>query len=86
MTTDNNVVITHEFLHTLGASDKYEPQSNQPIFPVGYAEPQLSPVYPQQFAEIMGGRIPISPNRSIAPKALDMVLVGPQTAVEIGWR
>ena len=86
MTTDNNVVITHELLHTLGATDKYEPVSNQPIFPVGYAEPELSPLYPQEFAEIMGGRIPISPDRSIAPKALDMVLVGPQTAFEIGWR
>ena len=85
MTTDNNVVITHELLHTLGASDKYEPATNQPNYPVGYAEPERSPLYPQQFAEIMGGRIPVSPHSSNAPKALDMVLVGPQTALEIGW-
>jgi hypothetical protein len=86
MTSDNNIVITHELLHTLGASDKYDPVSNQPVYPVGYAEPELSPLYPQEFAEIMGGRIPVSQNSSVAPKALDTVLVGPQTADEIGWR
>ncbi len=86
MNTDNNIVITHEVLHTLGASDKYDLASNQPIFPVGYAEPQRSPLYPQEFAEIMGARIPISQSRSVAPQALDMVLVGPQTALEIGWQ
>ena len=85
MTSDNNFVIAHELLHTLGASDKYDPMSNQPIFPVGYAEPELSPLYPQRYAEIMGGRIPVSPKWSTVPKSLDLVLVGPQTALEIGW-
>jgi hypothetical protein len=86
MTTDNNIVITHELLHTLGASDKYEHESNQPIYPVGYAEPELSPLYPQEFAEIMAGRIPLSESTSAAAQGLDTVLVGPQTADEIGWR
>lgn len=86
MTTDNNIVITHELLHTLGASDKYDYASNQPIYPVGYAEPELWPLYPQEFAEIMGGRIPLSESTSAAAQGLDMVLVGPQTADEIGWR
>lgn len=86
MTGDNNIVITHELLHTLGASDKYDAANNQPVYPVGYAEPELSPLHPQEFAEIMGGRIPLSEYRSAAPKALDMVLIGPQTADEIGWR
>ena len=36
----NKVVITHEFLRTLGASDKYDFATNQPLHPDGYAEPE----------------------------------------------
>lgn len=86
MTVENNIIITHELLHTLGATDKYDPASNQPRYPSGYAQPDLSPLFPQEFAEIMGGRIPVSDNHSVAPQALDVVLVGPETAREIGWR
>ncbi len=86
MTAENNIIITHELLHTLGATDKYDLASNQPLYPVGYAQPDSSPLYPQAFAEIMGGRIPVSEHESLAPEALDAVLVGPQTAGEIGWR
>ena len=86
MTEENNVIITHELLHTLGATDKYDPASNQPVYPLGYAEPELSPLYPQRFAEIMGGRIPVSESASLAPTTLDSVLLGAQTAAEIGWR
>ena len=35
MSKQNNVIIAHEFLHTLGASDKYDLATNQPIFPIG---------------------------------------------------
>ena len=35
----NNVVIAHELLHTVGATDKYDPRTNQPSHPDGYAEP-----------------------------------------------
>jgi hypothetical protein len=86
MTAENDIIITHELLHTLGATDKYDFATNQPIYPVGYAEPAVTPLYPQQFAEIMGGRIPVSANRSAAPQTLDQVLVGPETAREIGWQ
>ena len=86
MTAENNVIIAHELLHTLGATDKYDLASNQPLYPSGYAEPDLSPLYPQEFAEIMGGRIPLSDNHSVAPAMLEAVLVGPDTAREIGWR
>ncbi len=85
MTAENNIIITHELLHTLGATDKYDPASNQPLYPAGYAQPDLSPLYPQEFAEIMGGRIPVADNDSIAPQTLESVLVGPETAREIGW-
>ena len=56
MTRTNNVVIAHEILHTLGASDKYDPDTLAPLYPIGYAEPDRTPRYPQSFTEIMAGR------------------------------
>jgi len=85
MTAENNIIITHELLHTLGATDKYDRSTNQPLYPAGYAEPDLSPLHPQEFAEIMAGRIPLADNDWVAPQTLDSVLVGPETAREIGW-
>jgi hypothetical protein len=82
----NDTVIAHELLHTLGATDKYDPSSNQPMFPEGYFEPERIPRYPQQSAEIMGGRIPLSASESEIPESLSQVAVGSRTAAEIGWR
>lgn len=85
LTGSNNVVLTHELLHTVGASDKYDPATTQPLLPLGYAEPQKQPLYPQRYAEIMGGRIPLTPTSSEIPRSLDEVMVGPATALEIRW-
>lgn len=85
MTGSNQVVITHELLHTLGATDKYDPQTNLPIHPDGYAEPDRAPLHPQSQAEIMGGRIPLSATKAKTPKKLSQTLIGPQTAREINW-
>ena len=85
MAETNNVVIAHEFLHLVGATDKYDLATDQPVFPQGYAEPERQPLYPQQFAEIMGGRIPLSASKAEMPRHLLGVLVGPQTAREIRW-
>jgi hypothetical protein len=82
--TQNNVVIAHELLHTLGASDKYD-GNGQPIYPQGFAEPYADPRYPQQRAEIMAGRIPISRDRAEMPRGLDETEIGYVTASEIGW-
>lgn len=82
----NNVVIAHELLHTLGASDKYDPATNQPLFPTGYAEPEAKPRFPQTLAELMGGRVPVSSTESNMPKSLDQVVIGAQTANEIRWQ
>ena len=84
-TATNNVVIAHELLHTLGATDKYQPATGQPRHPDGYAEPQREPLHPQAYAELMGGRIPLTPARAEIPESLDQVRVGPATAAEIGW-
>jgi hypothetical protein len=81
----NNVIIVHEMLHTLGATDKYDPATNQPLHPIGYAEPELDPAFPQRFAEVMGGRVPLSPAEARIPDSLDEVLIGAATALEIRW-
>jgi hypothetical protein len=85
MAGSNNVIIAHELLHTLGATDKYDPATNLPRFPDGYAEPDRTPSLPQEFAEIMGGRIPVSTTEAEIPRSLAQVLVGPPTAREIKW-
>ncbi len=84
-TAQNNIVIAHELLHTLGATDKYDPENNLPRHPEGFAEPDKMPLYPQQWAEIMGGRTPLSDTRAEMPASLDSVLVGSATAAEIAW-
>jgi len=83
MQEKNNVVIAHEMLHTLGATDKYADDSNLPLFPVGYAEPDSVHRYPQQYAEIMGGRIPLSETKAVMPDSLRQVRVGEPTALEL---
>jgi hypothetical protein len=86
MAGSNNVVIAHELLHTVGATDKYDLRTTQPRFPDGYAMPDASPRYPQRFAEIMAGRIPISESESRIPPSLNATLIGEATAREINWR
>lgn len=81
----NQIVITHELLHTLGATDKYDGY-NQPLFPDGYADPLQSPRYPQRRAEIMAGRRALSATAAEMPASLAQVTVGPLTAREIRWR
>ena len=85
MQEKNNVVIAHEMLHTLGATDKYAADSNLPLYPAGYAEPDSTNRYPQKYAEIMGGRIPLSVTEAVMPDNLRQVRVGAPTALEIRW-
>ena len=80
MQGSNDTVIAHELLHTLGATDKYDLRTNQPTHPDGYAEPEREPLYPQSFAELMGGRIPVSDTESKMPESLQQVIVGAKTA------
>ncbi len=85
MAAQNQVVIAHELLHTLGARDKYDLATNQPSYPEGYAEPNRRPRHPQELAEIMAGRVPLSDTEAEMPESLDQVVIGPETAAEIGW-
>ena len=81
----NNVVLAHELLHTLGASDKYDPRSGQPSVPQGLGDPQAQPLYPQLHGEIMAGRIALGPGEAVIPDRLDQMRIGELTASEIGW-
>ncbi|MDP1766525.1 MAG: hypothetical protein Q8K83_06445 [Methylotenera sp.] len=81
----NLVILAHELLHTLNASDKYDLNTSLPVYPDGFAEPDRTPRYPQDFAELMGGRVPISEIQAEIPKSLKQTLIGKKTAREIGW-
>jgi hypothetical protein len=85
MSGENNVVIAHELLHTVGATDKYGQADDAPHFPEGFGDPQQSPLYPQKNAELMAGRRMLSPNRWQQPSSLDEVVLGRATALEIRW-
>ena len=80
----NNVVIAHEMLHTVGATDKYGVYGN-PLYPQGFANILRQPVYPQRYAEIMAGRIPTSSYDSYMAESLRSVIVNEHTAREINW-
>jgi hypothetical protein len=81
----NNVVIAHELLHLAGATDKYNPANELPVYPDGYAAPDAHPRYPQTQAEIMAGSIPVSATRAEMPDNLEETVMGPATAREINW-
>jgi len=85
MTGTNNIVISHELLHTLGATDKYDLGTGAPLYPSGYAAPDHQPRYPQQQAEIMAGRRALSATDFEMPASLRDVVVGAATAGEIRW-
>ena len=81
----NLVILGHELLHTLNATDKYDLSTTLPIYPDGFAEPDKQPRYRQEFAELMGGRVPINETKAEIPKSLAQTLIGEKTAREIGW-
>ena len=85
MAGGNNIVIAHELMHTLGASDEYDPATGAPLSPAGLGDPQQTPLFPQATAEIMAGRRALSPQTFEMPTTLRDVVVGPITAGEIGW-
>lgn len=80
----NNIVIAHELLHTLGATDKYE-AGGRPIYPQGYADPELPPHLPRRQAEIMAGRLVDAAGRLVMPPSLEQCVIGSMTAHEINF-
>ncbi len=82
--SQNNIVISHELLHTVGAKDKYQ-ANGQPVFPEGYVDSDRKPLHPQRKAEVMAGRIALSPNQHKMAESLKSVQINPLTAREINW-
>jgi hypothetical protein len=85
MDGENDVVIAHELLHTVGASDKYSPGNDAPLFPQGFADPNQVPLYPQPSAEIMAGRRMLNAHHWEQAQSLDEAVIGSFTALEIRW-
>jgi hypothetical protein len=81
-TQQNNLVIAHELLHTLGATDKYDAEG-RPIYPQGYAEPELPQRLPRHEAEIMAGRLMNAAGQTVMPPGLEQCVIGAMTAREI---
>jgi len=81
----NQVVLAHELLHTLGATDKSAPATGQPLDPAGLGDPEQVPRYPQSRGEIMAGRVALGATEATIPGDLGAMVVGPGTAREIGW-
>jgi hypothetical protein len=78
----NNVVIAHELLHTLGATDKYDAEG-RPIYPQGYAQADLPQQMPRRAAEIMAGRYLNAAGNLVMAAGLEQCEIGAQTAHEI---
>jgi hypothetical protein len=85
MTGSNDIVIAHELLHTVGATDKYSFDTELPLYPTGYGDPDQKPLYPQATAEIMAGRRALSDKEAEMPRNLSSVVIGEATALEIRW-
>ncbi len=85
MNGSNGIVIAHETLHTLGATDKYDLATGAPRYPSGFADPDRTPLYPQDRAEIMAGQRALTATEHEMPDSLRDEVVGPRTAAEIGW-
>lgn len=79
------MILSHELLHTLNATDKYDLRNTLPIYPDGYAEPDKVPRYTQSKAELIGRRVPVSESKAKIPKSLEQTIIGKSTAREIGW-
>ena len=78
-------VASHELFHTLGASDKYDPNGHA-SFPGGFADPGRQPRFPQPGAELMARNVPLEEGVERPPDTLEELWVGDETAREIGWR
>jgi hypothetical protein len=77
------VAVAHELFHCLGATDKYDGAGHARA-PAGLVEPTRG--YPQSYAEIMVGEVPLAAGRGRNPAALDEVRLGAATAAELHCR
>lgn len=82
----NKTIIAHEVMHTFGAIDHYELGTGIPINPIGLADPNQKPLYPQHRAELMGAYIRLNEDGDIAlPKGFGDIIVNDETARDLKW-
>ena len=83
----NNIVIAHELMHTLGASDKYDLGSGAPLYPHRLRRSGPPAALPAGARGDHGGPPrAVGRTSSRCPTSLRDVVVGPATALEIRWR
>ncbi len=79
------LTVAHELAHTLGAVDLYDEDTSLAVHPKGFVEPFARPLYPQRFAELMAGDVPIGHNQEREVTSLDEVRIGHASAFSMGW-
>lgn len=78
------LTVAHEIGHVFGAEDLYDPHTFL-ADPLGLAEPNRQPRYPQRYAEVMAGDRPLSPTTEVEIRSLSEVRVGYHSAALMGW-
>jgi serine/threonine protein kinase len=79
------VKIAREISRLHGAQDRIEPGTLLPKVPSGLAAPQKNPLLPQERAELMGRWILLDSLQKREVNSLDEMLIGAETAKELGW-
>ena len=76
--------VAHYLARMMGATPQLD-DHGYPLFPTGFAEPNLPQRYPQTMAELMGCYIPVAAFQVERVGSLDQVVIGPHTAYQLGW-
>ncbi len=84
MVEQDIMIVLHEFFHLLNAKDHYNRQG-LPKIPQGLADPYKEPLYPQDYADVMAGRVAINENEAREIVGLSELRANIYTAHEVGW-
>jgi serine/threonine protein kinase len=77
--------IAREVAKIYGATDKIDTVTRMPLNPIGFANPKEKNLYPQMKAELMGKDVPLSPIQKRSITSISEIVIGPETAFELGW-
>lgn len=77
--------LAREIAFLYGAQDREDPMTRLPAVPHGLANPKEVPLFPQSKAELTGRNIAISSIQVRPITSLSEIVIGPQTAYELGW-
>jgi len=80
-----SVKIAREIARLYGARDKIELETQLPMVTRGLGEPEKAPLFPQTKAELMGRWIMIDNLQKREVTSIDEMVIGPDTAKELGW-